>query len=82
MEHGYGSQVVFNGQIKQTEIYGYATEHIYCGHHIPSDYFANSKEVLVKFKTDLEIEATGFEISVTSVSGEYGQSNVNEVPTM
>ncbi|EDV99540.1 cubilin homolog [Drosophila grimshawi] len=64
VEHGYGSAVIFNGQKNTHSFLDYATEHVYCGNSLPDDYYPNSKNVYIKFRTNEAVTRTGFHIRV------------------
>ncbi|XP_036318853.1 cubilin homolog [Rhagoletis pomonella] len=69
IEKGYGTEIIFNGQMGSTDWSNYATDYVYCGNHVPDDYFSTGNTIIIKFQTDDEIEKTGFSISAFAVEG-------------
>ncbi|XP_053948471.1 cubilin homolog [Anastrepha ludens] len=69
IEKGYGTEFVFNGQRGSVDWSNFAIDFVYCGNHLPDDFFSTGNTLIIKFQTDDEIEKTGFSISAFAVEG-------------
>lgn len=85
MEEGYGNEVIFNGQKNVQYFLNYATEHVYCGSGLPDDYYPNSKQVYIKFRTNGAVTRPGFRILIVpdascqySYGGLQGRIKISE----
>ncbi|EDW26618.1 GL13114 [Drosophila persimilis] len=65
VERGFGSELIFNGHTSGLNMLNYATEHVYCGSGKPDTYYANAREVYMKFRTNGAVTRPGFRIRVS-----------------
>lgn len=85
MEQGYGDMVIFNGR-KSSRLYNeFSLEHVYCGNGLPDDYYPNSKQVYVKFRSNGSVTRPGFHIRIVpdatckfSYGGLQGRVKISE----
>ncbi|XP_064556077.1 cubilin homolog [Drosophila montana] len=85
VEQGYGNEVIFNGQKHVQFFLDYATEHVYCGSGLPDDYYPNSKQVYIKFRTNGAVTRPGFRMLIVpdascqySYGGLQGRIKISE----
>jgi len=65
LEEGYGNHVIYNGKTSSSyRFFDFATEHIYCGNGLPVDYYPNSKQMYVKFRSNAAVTKTGFRLRI------------------
>ncbi|XP_061386037.1 cubilin homolog [Musca vetustissima] len=72
IDKGLGTKLIYNGYDRNSNPYDisdFGTEHIYCGSHIPDDYFSSSKSVFVKFKSNDKVAKGGFKLKATMAEG-------------
>lgn len=61
--------MIHNGQIGANQWSNYAANHVYCGNHLPDDYYSTGNTLIIKFQTDDDIEKTGFTLNAYAVEG-------------
>lgn len=64
VEHGFGSELIFNGHTSGRNYVNYATEHVYCGQSKPDTYYANANAMFLKFRSNAEANRPGFQLQI------------------
>lgn len=78
IHEGLGSDTIFNGAEQTHATVGFwegrnvMAKHVYCGNTVPPVFTSKTNQVYVRFKSDSDVTARGFEIIASRTSGQLG----------